>query len=181
MYEGMIRMDCSCHSFLHFLHSDIAPSFSLFTCLNQYSIRTLPSFFLWLLSESAFHSDSLLLFPAAPVSISSPFGLSPPIPPGSCLNQLSIRTLSSFFLWLLSQSPLHSDSLLLFHPAPVSISSPFGLSPPIPPGFCLNLLSIRTLSSYSTRLLSQSSLHSDSPSFFLQLLSESRTAFVLAP
>ena len=78
-----------------------------------------------------------------------------------CSNPTFIQTDSTFFLFDLSESDLHSDRLLLFSAQSVRIRPSFRQTPSIFHSICPNLTFIQTDSFYFLLNLSKSGLNSD--------------------
>ncbi len=133
-----------------------------YSCPNHHSIRTLLSFYHLFLSESPLHSDSALLLSPILVRFIAQFGLYSPSITYSCPIQLFIQTRFWFYRLFLSDSTLHSDSVLVLSPILVRFNSSFGLCSPSITCSCPIQLFIRTLLPYYHLFLSKSPLHSDS-------------------
>jgi hypothetical protein len=138
-------------------------------CPNQRPIRTHFYFFSLLLSESLPDSDSLLLVWPLAVRITARFGLTFTHLASCCPNHCPIRTHFYFFDLLLSESLPDSDSLLLFWPLAVRITTRFGLTFTCLAACCPNHCPIRTHFYFFGRLMSESLPDSDSLILFWPL------------
>jgi hypothetical protein len=116
------------------------------------------------------YSDSFGIFFRHLVPIVRPFGQLWDFLGLPCPNPASIRTALSFSSGILSESCVHSDSFGLFLRHPVRILRAFGQLSAFLLSSCPNLVSIRTALRFSSGILSEPCVHSDSFEVFFRHL-----------